>query len=180
MVNLVKILVSLAIALVSLVSCSNQPSLQKYFLEHETKENFTVVDIHKSILGIDESGFDETQKKAYESINKVQLLAYPIKNGNEETYKVEKDIIKQLFSTDEYTTIARMGTGGGKVIITYLGDSEAIDEMVVFGYGKEMGLGVARILGDDMSADEIFTLYESLNNSSPDDSQIKEYFKLFQ
>lgn len=180
MINLLKIATTIAVLLISIVSCTTKPSLQKYFVERETKDNFTIVDIPKSIIGVSEEQLTDVQKKAYASIKKVQLLAYPIATGNEEEYTSEKDMVKELLSDKEYTTIARMSSNGGKVIVTYLGEEKAIDEMIVFGYKKDLGLGVARILGNDMNADEIFTLYQTFSSNNTADSKIKDYLKLFQ
>ena len=180
MINLLKIATAITILFISMVSCNSKPSLQKYFVERETKDNFTIVDIPKSIIGVSENELTDVQKKAYASIKKVQLLAYPIVTGNKEEYTSEKDMVKQLLSNEQYTTIARMSSNGGKVIVTYLGEEKAIDEMIVFGYKKDMGLGVARILGDDMNAEEIFTLYKAFESNNTADSKIKDYLQLFQ
>ena len=180
MINLLKIATAITILFISMVSCNSKPSLQKYFVERETKDNFTIVDIPKSIIGVSENELTDVQKKAYASIKKVQLLAYPMATGNKEEYTSEKDMVKQLLSNEQYTTIARMSSNGGKVIVTYLGEEKAIDEMIVFGYKKDMGLGVARILGDDMNAEEIFTLYKAFESNNTADSKIKDYLQLFQ
>jgi hypothetical protein len=52
--------------------------------------------------------------------------------------------------------------------------------MIVFGYKKDVGLGIARILGDGMNTEAIATLYDALKSSKPDDSKIKGYLELFQ
>ena len=180
MVNLVKIVVIVALTLLSITSCSTKPSLQQYFVAHESKDNFTIIDIPKSILGFTEESFSSKQKQAYNSINKVQLLAYPIASGDAAVYDAEKQAVKNLLKASEYTTVGRMSTGGGKVMITYLGEADAIDEMIVFGYKKDVGLGIARILGDGMNTEAIASLYDALKSSNPDDSKIKEYLELFQ
>lgn len=179
MINLVKIAATVALVLISFVSCNTGPSLQKYFVERESKANFTIVDIPKSVIGVPENELTEVQQKAYASIKKVQLLAYPLQTGTKEEYVAEKDLVKQLLSNEKYTTIARMSSNGGKVIVTYLGEEKAIDEMIVFGYKKDMGLGVARILGNDMNAQEMVTLYQLLANNSKGDDQVLKYLQLF-
>lgn len=167
--------------LVSLASCSNKPSLQKYFVEHEAKDNFTIVDIPKGILKIDESKLNEKQKRGYESIKKINLLAYPLTTGDVVTYKAEKEVIKNLLKDEEYTSLMRMSSSGGKVWIKSLGNNneKTVDEMIIFGYKDDLGLGIARVLGDNMRSEDLFKLYEAMDQASVDDSQIKGFMELF-
>jgi hypothetical protein len=54
-----------------------------------------------------------------------------------------------------------MNAKGMHVNLYYTGDTESIDEVIAFGYGKEAGVGVARLLGDNMNPAKII---EMMNN----------------
>ena len=49
--------------------------------------------------------------------------------------------------------------------IYFTGSSDAIDEVIAFGYAKDKGVGVARILGENMDPSKIIDM---LNNITVD------------
>ena len=62
-----------------------------------------------------------------------------------------------------------MDVKGMKMNIYYTGISDAIDEVIAFGYSKEAGVGVARILGENMNPSKIM---EMMQNIEMDPSQL--------
>ena len=58
-----------------------------------------------------------------------------------------------------------MNTKGVKINIYFSGAEDAIDEVIAFGYNKDMGVGVARILGENMDPSKII---EMMNNITLD------------
>ena len=58
----------------------------------------------------------------------------------------------------------------------YIGDDDAIDEVVVYGDIKNIGFGVVRILGNDMNPEQLASFASQLNSSDFDIKQLKESF----
>jgi hypothetical protein len=58
-----------------LMSCNSEPSLQKYFVEHQEKPGFVVVDVSPSILNLDKTKLTGDQSKALASFDKMNILA---------------------------------------------------------------------------------------------------------
>ena len=87
-------------------------------------------------------------QKTVESVHKITLLLLPHED-NEEMYQTEKDKLVQIFkNTDKYKSVMRMNLEGIKMKIYLTGSTDAVNEIIVFGYKKDEGLGLARILGD--------------------------------
>jgi len=50
-----------------LVSCNSEPSLQRYFVDHQELPNFMSQDVPISMLKVDEASFTAAQQEAYKS-----------------------------------------------------------------------------------------------------------------
>ncbi|GAL76835.1 hypothetical protein JCM19275_1442 [Nonlabens ulvanivorans] len=59
----------------------------------------------------------------------------------------------------------------------YDGSSESIDEMIIYGSSLEMGLGVARVLGDDMKLGSIMKMMEEMKDVNLDQTGINNILK---
>ena len=65
MASLIKNIITLVALVVTLYSCNQSTSLQKYFVDNQEKANFLAVDLPANILSLDESKLTEEQKEAY-------------------------------------------------------------------------------------------------------------------
>lgn len=52
--------------------------------------------------------------------------------------------------------------GDGNVSVNYLGEQDAIDEVVIFGSDKEKGFAVVRVIGENMNPNEILKLAQEI------------------
>lgn len=160
-------------------SCKNKPTLQKYLVESQDKTEFMTIDVPASILKIS-SGKEapEDVKKAVKSIKKINVLALEQKN-NEALYNTEKEKLKKIFkSSKKYKSLMSMKDKRGSANIYYKGDTDAIDEVVVFGYGNDIGLGVARLLGENMDVSSILKAIQYINIDT-DDTRLNEFKMIF-
>ena len=60
----------------------------------------------------------------------------------------------------------KMDMMGLKVSIYYNGNASDINEVIVFGYSKKIGVGLARVIGDNMSPSKIIKMMEYLKIDS--------------
>jgi hypothetical protein len=141
-------------------SCKNEKSLQSYLVDSQNKTGFMTVDIPTSFLQLKSDAVSDELKETLKSVKKVNVAFLPIK-GNEETYESEKATLKNIFTNKDYKSLMSMNAKGMHVNLYYTGDTESIDEVIAFGYGKEAGVGVARLLGDNMNPAKII---EMMNN----------------
>tara|TARA_B110000003_G_scaffold53347_1_gene53115 strand:- start:68270 stop:68806 length:537 start_codon:yes stop_codon:yes gene_type:complete len=145
-----------------LTSCDNKLTLQSYLIESKEKKGFMNVDIPFNLIQLKNQDITEDIIKTYESIKKVNISALPYVN-NEISYEIEKKILLEILNnSDNYKDLFRMDAKGMKMNIYCNGESDLIKEVIVFGYSKQVGVGVARILGDNMNPNKIMQMIEYL------------------
>ncbi|PRP66321.1 DUF4252 domain-containing protein [Nonlabens agnitus] len=145
-----------------LTSCSNEESLQQFYVDSAEKDGFITTSIPKSILGVDASKFSPESREAYESIEKVNLIALPAKDDNKDLYLTESAKLDKIFQNEKYELLMSHSSDGVKMKMMFDGSQDAIDEIIVYGRSDDMGLGVARILGDDMNVSEIMSMIQEV------------------
>lgn len=162
-----------------LMSCNSTPSLQKYYVENQENQDFMVVDIPTSILNIAIDSLTEKQQKAYQSIGKLNILAFKKTDDNVATYELERQKVKNILADDTYKTLIKYGGNSQGAVVKYLGEDTAIDEVVLFGADNTQGFGIVRILGDDMNPAQLLDLIEVIKKSNPDTDALKEISNFF-
>ena len=142
------------------VSCKNEASLQSYLVDSQDKKGFITLDVPASILQLSMDKASEEDKKAFESIRKVNITGLPYKDTDETTYEAEKGKLKEILNNSDYKKLINFKKDGMHAAIYYSGKTDAINEIIAFGYGKEMGVGIARILGDNMNPGKIMEMMQ--------------------
>lgn len=177
----IKKLVMLALIITACTSCNNGPTLQTYYVDNELKPGFTTFDVPTSFIDVDKVELSEQQEKAYKSINKLNVLAFKLDDKNADTYKVELENVKTILKNPKYEELMRGGnTTDGKFVVKFLGDIENIDELIILGNANDKGFMVARILGDDMNANDLVSLRTIMNDVKFEDTDLNgltDFFK---
>ncbi|MGE5944220.1 MAG: DUF4252 domain-containing protein, partial [Flavobacteriales bacterium] len=153
-------------------------SMQRYFVEHQEAKNFLAQDVPMSMFNIDESKLTAEEKEAYKSVDRLNFLGYKIDSTNVDLYNSELAKVKNILKDEKYNELIDFSYEGAKITVKYVGDDEA-DEFIVFGSSKDMGFGIVRVLGDDMSPEKIMTLGQLFENSNVDTSQFKDMMTFF-
>lgn len=162
-----------------LVSCSSGVSLQRYFVDNQETKNFISQDVPLSMVKIDQSEFTDEQKEAYNSVSKLNFLGYKANENYAEELTAEIETVKAILSDAKYKDLMEFNDKGNKIVVKYIGDDDAADEVVVFGSSKELGFGVVRILGDNMSPDKMVTLISAMQKAGVDENQIQDIMNFF-
>ena len=150
----------LVIAVVA-VACNSEPSLQKYYVENQENENFVVLDVPSSLFLGDNSGLSEEDQKVIRSIRKANVLVLPVNNNNQDIYQEEKATMETILKDEKYKVLMRFDSSGRNVKVMYLGEQDAIDEVIVYANDNTKGFAVARLLGDDMNFAAVMKLMQS-------------------
>ncbi|WP_100614824.1 DUF4252 domain-containing protein [Confluentibacter citreus] len=175
----IKFLLVTIFAAFSLVGCNNGLSMQRYFVEHQEANNFLAQDVPITMLNIDESKLTAEQRDAYKSIKRLNFLGYKIDSTNVNAFHSELDKVKTILKDKKYNELIDFSYQGSKIAVKYVGDDYEADEFIIFGSSKDMGFGVVRILGDDMSPEKIMTLGQLFENSNVDTSQFENMMTFF-
>ncbi|WP_124980645.1 DUF4252 domain-containing protein [Nonlabens xiamenensis] len=165
----------LALALLGVMSCESDPAptLQSYIVESDEKDGFISTSIPKGILGIDGSEMSSESQAAFESVKKINVLAFPLNENNKATYEKESAELNDILKSERYKTLMTHNRDGVKAKFLYEGDADSIDEIIVFGTSDEMGMGIARIIGDDMNISQLMKMMKELENADVDTSMMK-------
>ncbi|MFO8145921.1 MAG: DUF4252 domain-containing protein [Gillisia sp.] len=166
------------VALGLLVGCNNEESLQQYYVANQENKQFVAIDVPASMFTSSESLSPE-QKVTMETIKKINLLAIPKKTENLQKIEDEQIKISEILKNEKYQLLIRYGGGDTRMEIYYTGDEEAVDEIIVYGFDEDRGMGLARVLGDDMNPGDILSLFRSLEKGDIDMDGLKGITSMF-
>jgi len=156
------------------VSCNQQKTIQTYIVEKQDKPGFMSVDLPMSLIQLNSDKVPIDVKDGYESIKKVNVLGLPYLNNNE-AYEIEKKAISLILNNSTlYKNLMKMDMNGMSVSIYYNGDANDINEVIVFGYSKKIGVGVARVIGNHMNPTKITQMAEYLK-IDPNQLNLKQF-----
>ncbi|WP_431135296.1 DUF4252 domain-containing protein [Psychroserpens mesophilus] len=177
----IKTIIMMLFLVVTLQSCNQDPTLQSFYVDSELAPGFTSLDVPVSLLKIDETVLDEEQKEAYDSVDKLSLIAFIAEEGNKEQMDIEYAKVKTILKNPKYEELMRGGNStDGKFVIKCIGDGDNVDEFILLGNSNETGFAVIRVLGDDMNFNKIMKLASVLEEGNIEQTQLKEITKFFQ
>jgi hypothetical protein len=170
-------IIIVALVLAGLSSCNNGKSLQKYYVENQEDSDFMALDLPTSMFT--NSEFMEAEHKAtLESISKINVLALK-KEEDPSKFETEKAELKEIFKDEKYQLLMRFGGSDRKAELYFTGEEDAIDELILYGYDNAHGLGVARVLGENMNPEKIMKLMKSLDEDNINVDGIKGLGEIF-
>lgn len=168
------------ILVVTLQSCNQDLTLQTYYVDNELAPGFTSLDVPVSILDIDEDSLTEEQLEAYESIEKLSLIAFVLDDNNQEQMDIEYAKVNTILKNPKYEELMRGGNStDGKFVIKCIGEGDDIEEFILFGNSNTAGFGVIRVLGDDMNFNKIAELAKVLQESDIENSPLEKFSGFF-
>lgn len=158
-------------------SCDDGKSLQKYYVDNQEDTDFLALDVPPSMFANLES-LDEEQRATMQSIKKINVLALRA-DQHPEKFEEEKVKLNEILQDERYQLLMKFGGSNGKAELYFTGEEDAIDELIVYGYNDEKGLGLARVLGEDMNPEKIMKLMKSLNEEDINVEGIKGLSGIF-
>ncbi|NAS11703.1 DUF4252 domain-containing protein [Poritiphilus flavus] len=173
-----RIIALIAIVGVAFLSaCSSTQSLQEYYVDSTENPNFISVDVPTSVLKLEDADLTEKQRQALKSLKKLNLLAFKKTTENAEEFKIEKAKVNAILKNDEFIELMKLNSQYGKGVIKYLGDEDAIDEVIIFGSSDDKGFALIRVLGDDMNPANLVQLMQAIQKSDYDGEGLGEIGK---
>lgn len=156
-----------------LVSCSDGPSLQKYFVENTENANFISLDISPSILKVDKAKLSVEQNEALQSFDKINILAFKVNTTNRVQFEMEREKVVAILKDKKYQQLMKFGSGKEGASISCLGSDDHIEEFVLFANKKDSGFAIVRVLGKDMNPNNFMTMISALKSANIDLEQLK-------
>jgi hypothetical protein len=179
MATLLKYVTAVVFAFMGLTSCSTAPSLQEYLVEKQDDNKFIKVDLPSSLLDTKESNLDADQKEILKSVKKMNVVAYQIKDGNDAEYQAEKQKVQNILGDKKYQLLSKMKMEGTNITLKYIGDEDAIDEVVVLASNEERGFALIRLLGNNMRPEKMMQLLNSMEQGDVNLDQLTGITKMF-
>ena len=165
MKNRMKKIALVFIAAATIQACSSTQSLQEYYVDNAENPNFLSFDVPASMMNLEKIEMSETQKEALRSLKKLNILAFRKTEINGAEYKVEKEHVNAILKNSKYTELMKMNTEFGKATVKFLGDDDAIDEVIIYGNNDDKGFALVRVLGNDMNPAHMAQLLEVVQKS---------------
>lgn len=152
------------------LSCASSPSLQKYYIDNESNDNFVSFDIPASVINLKES-ISEEDREVLESFEKLNILAFVKSESNAAQYKVESQKVKAIIKDSKYQELIRVKDKGRNFVIKYEGDESdtTVDEFVIYVAEKSKGFALIRVLGDNMEPEKMVKLMNQIKNLNSDE-----------
>ena len=176
---LIKYILGIGLAALTLFSCSNKESLQRYIVDRQDDDSFLKIDIAASLLQTDSANLSQEEKDILKTIKKINVVAYPIEEGNVSTYEVKMQVLKTILDQDRYKTLMKYGSNKEGATLKYVGLEDAIDEIIVFVRDDEKGFALFRLLGDDMRPEQMIKLMTAIEKGNLDISKLNSIGKIF-
>lgn len=161
------------LVIITLISCNQNPSLQKYFVEKTESNDFISVDISPSILNSKPELLSSEERKALESFKKMNVLAFKANEQNKAQFDTERSKLTEILKDEKYQQLMKFGSGKEGAAVYFVGKEDAIDEFVLYGNKKENGFAVIRILGENMNPEDFMVMIKAIQNSDIDMEQLK-------
>jgi len=154
---------------IMLMSCGQEPSLQKYFVQHQEDEGFMHLDVSTNMLFNNLNNIPEEDREKLRAFRKINVLALPINGKNDKQYQKEKEKVLSIFQQGKYKLLIKMKYSQANFQLYYLGQPENIEEIIIMAYSDEKGFTIARVLGNQLSAD---VLVETINSAKYGDLEM--------
>jgi len=179
MKNQLKSIITVLIIALLFVSCKDENSIQTYFVDHREQPEFLSLDLSAKMLDLSKADLTAEQQEAYNSIEKLDVLAYRVNDGDVVAYEQELQKAKKVFKNEKYEELMGFKDNGISFKISTIGDENTVDEFLVLANSKEMGFAIVRVLGDKMKPEQLVKLIKELQHADVDGNQLNQLFNYF-
>lgn len=161
------------------VSCKDENSIQTYFVDHKEQAEFLSLDLSAKMIDLSKADLSPEQKEAYNSVKKLDVLAYRVNDGDIVAYEQELQKAKKVLNNDKYEELMEFKDNGISFKISTIGNENTVDEFLVLANSKEMGFTFVRVIGDEMKPEQLVKLITELQHADVDNNQLNQLFNYF-
>ncbi|MCH8534339.1 MAG: DUF4252 domain-containing protein, partial [Flavobacteriaceae bacterium] len=127
----------------ALFSCSNEKSIQKYFVEKHEDVDFTALDLSTKTLFSNFEELSQEEKEHLKNISKLNVLV--LNSSDVPKISNEYNQVAEILNQSKYSSLMQMNSDKGSMMMNIKGDDVTqINELIFLGKNDEMGLIVAR------------------------------------
>lgn len=151
-------------------ACNNEKSLQAYIIDSSEKEAFMYGDLPVGLMLTPKENASDEVRETIKSIKKMNVVFLKKTEENDTAFETEKLKLKNIFTNKTYKNLGSFKAKGMNMKLYYIGETSHINEVIAFGYSKDVGVGIARLLGENMNPARIM---EMMNSVKLDTDMIK-------
>lgn len=179
--KLVSYLLWISLFAVTLLSCNKEPSLQRYLVDKQEDNKFVKFDLPASLIEQDSDFLNLEQQEVLASVRKLNIVAFPIKSGDslKTDYSAEKEILKSIINQEKYKTLMKFGSPTQGAQLKYVGEYDAIDEIIIFASDDEKGFAIFRLTGDKMDPEKMINVMKSVERGDLDLEKFNGFGQIF-
>lgn len=174
--------ISLSVLLAAtFTSCNEEPTLQSYFVDKQEDNRFVKFDLPSSLITEDSDLLNAEQKEVMQSVRKLNVMAFPIKPGDslKTEYQAEKQMVIDLLAREQYQTLISFGSPNVGASLKFVGETDAIDELVIFASDENRGFAIFRLTGNDMDPEKFVNMMKDIETGDLDVSQMSGMGNIF-
>lgn len=155
--------------------------MQSYFVDKQEDKNFVKFDVPASLITEDSNFLNAEQKEVMSSVRKLNVLAFPIKSedSTKTQYTAEKEAVIEMLAREQYQTLISFGSPTQGASLKFVGETDAIDELVIFASDEERGFAIFRLTGNDMDPEKFVNMMKSIETGDLDVAQMQGVGQLF-
>ncbi|WP_281765646.1 DUF4252 domain-containing protein [Neptunitalea lumnitzerae] len=167
---LVKLLFIIMLLVFS-VSCDVKGGeLQEYLVDKSAQPEFLSLDVATSIFDVSKTELTPEEKEIYKSLRKLNIVML---RANQPNFTEEKETVSDILKGEDFEELMSFNSNDMKGKLYYIGDEDSIDEVVIYGYNKEDGFALVRILGDNFKIENMGKLVQILQSSQVNGNPLK-------
>ena len=149
--------IALMFTILLLVSCHTEPSLQRYFVDSSENKVFQNISLSPQSFIKNAESLSEENRAQLENITKLNVLM--LKNDSKnDVYETELNKLNKILKQEQYKPLLNAGEPSKSMEVLYVGEGKQIKEIIFFGNDKSTGFVVARVLGNDLSPENIYKI----------------------
>lgn len=145
-------------------SCEQAPSLQQYFVEKMDDPSFLIVNLPIQIDSLFQKDISEKERETIAGIGKLNLLFYKKDKDQPKKYKAEVERVKAILTAERFEHLMdfkAFDKAQGNFL--FEGETDNIEEGIVFVDAENIGFGVLRILGDGINPSALLSLSKKID-----------------
>ena len=172
-------LVFSASLLLLLLSCSTQPSLQKYFVEKLDDPAFMVLNLPLDLNELFDDNLTQEELKVLKGVDKLNLLLLRKKEDIVEKYDTELKRVQSIIAQPQYQHLMDFKAfDNAQGSLLFEGEIDQVDEGLVFFHSKTLGFGVMRIIGSEINPGALLALAKKVDGKRLEE-KVKSTTSLF-
>lgn len=141
----------------TMFACQSEPSLQRYFVDSAEHPAFQSLSISPQSFIKNAEELSDEDKAQLENVSKLNVLLLQNK-ANQDLYSDELSKLQAILKQDTYKNLFSAGEPTKKMEMMYVGEEDQIQEIIFFGNDVNTGFVVVRILGKNLSPNNLYKI----------------------